>query len=214
MRKLCILYEVKNTNFPVYLNDILYKQEFPERSRYYNKTIFKTFACNSKRFKLSFFPSTIRDWNCLDPDIKLSKSKIAFKNKLNNKIRPKKKSYFGININEEITYITTLRMGLSPLRAHKFKYNFADTSDPLCRLCKVSENTEHYLLRCISYKLSRVTLMQNISNILGYDILALPNKKIIKILLYGVEGLDDNKNTNILNEVTTFIAISKWLDKI
>ena len=105
-------------------------------------------------------------------------------------------------------------MGLSPLRAHKFKYNFADTSNPLCGLCNVAEDTEHYLLRCIAYRLSRVTLLQNISDILGYNISALTNKKIINILLYGAEGLDDKKNTNILAEVTTFIANTKRLDTI
>ena len=89
-RKLCILYEVKNTNFPAYLKNILDNQEFTERSRYFNTATLKPFICKSKSFKLSFFPSTIRDWNNLDTDTKLSISKSSFKKKLNNKIRSKK----------------------------------------------------------------------------------------------------------------------------
>ena len=44
MRKLCILYKVKNTNFPIYLKNIIDKQEFTDQSRYYNKTILKPFV--------------------------------------------------------------------------------------------------------------------------------------------------------------------------
>ena len=103
-------------------------------------------------------------------------------------------------------------MELSPLRAHKFKYNFNDTSDPYCIVCGSNEDTKHYLLQCASFRLSRATLMQRISILTNCDILTLPEKKIIAILLYGDASYDFDINTRILLEVSTFIVASKRLD--
>ena len=103
-------------------------------------------------------------------------------------------------------------MNLSPLRAHSHKYNFADTSDPLCIVCKTREDTEHYLLHCKSYALSRVTMMRNVSSVIKTNILTMPKRKVVSTLLYGMEGLNTEDNLLILNEVANFIASSKRLD--
>ena len=158
------------------------------------------------RVKLSFFPSTIQDWNCLGSEIKKSRSKDIFQNKLINKIRPKNKSYFGLRDNNKVRYLTMLRMELSPLRAHKEGRNFADARDGLCNVCGCEEHTKHYLLHCASFRLSRATLMQRISDIINFDILTLPDKKIVTILLDGDPKYDFATNTKILTEVTNFIA--------
>ena len=107
-----------------------------------------------------------------------------------------------------------LRLELSPLRAHKHRYNFQDTSDPLCIVCKTTEDTKHYLLHCKSFRLTRVSLMQEVSSILGFDILTLPNGRTISILLYGSPTLQEDKNLSILNHVTAFIEKTKRLDTI
>ena len=98
-----------------------------------------------------------------------------------------------------------LRMELGPLRAHKYKYNFIDTSDPLCIVCKKIENTSHYLLHCKSFRLARVSLLQDVSIILKFDISALPERKIVSILLYGKDDIDTETNHTILRLVTSFI---------
>ena len=212
MRKLCLVHEILNTKFPDYLHKILKNQSYPITSRFHNRELLKEIPCRNSKFKLSFFPSTIKDWNILDSETKKSKSTNIFKNKILNKIRPKKKSYFGLKDNDKIKYLTMLRMSLSPLRAHKFKYNFIDTSDPYCIVCESPEDTKHYLLHCRSFRLSRTTLMQNISNLLNLDFTTIPQKKIIAILLYGNDESNCEINTHILEEVTTFIANSKRLD--
>ena len=68
----------------------------------------------NNKYKLSFFPFTIREWNSLEKSVKDSKSMSIFKDKILNKIRPKRKEYFGINDKTKTRYITLLRMGLSP----------------------------------------------------------------------------------------------------
>ena len=211
-RKLCLLYEILNNNFPRYLTKILDTQKYKTNSRLYNKLLMKNIPCRINRYKTYFFPSTINDWNKLEFDIKNSNSKNIFKKRLLNKIRPKGSPYFGIRDNTSIRYITMLRMELSPLRAHKHKHNFKDTTDPFCIVCGSLEDTKHYLLLCKSYQLSRVTLLQNVSNILKVNISTLPQRQMVSILLYGREDMNLECNHNILNEVINFIIKTKRLD--
>ena len=206
LRKLCLLYEIENNMSPNYLQVTLDAQKYSENSRFFNKGIFKEIICNNKKFKLSFFPSVIKDWNSLDAAIKQSKSKNIFKNRLLNKIRPKKKIYFGISSNQKVSFITMLRTGLSPLRSHKFRHNFLDTSDPYCPNCGNVEDPRHFLLHCTSYTSSRTALLQNVSALLKFNISSLSDQKIIKIFLYGDDKLNFEENTMILNEVIKFIT--------
>ena len=214
LRKLCLLFETLETNFPNYLITLINNQKFTASSRYHDKPLLKSIPCRINRVRSSFLPSVIEDWNKLEAEIKYSKSKAIFKNKLLNKSRPKKCSYFGLRNNDKVRYLTMLRLELSPLRAHKHRYNFQDTSDPLCIVCKTTEDTKHYLLHCKSFRLTRVSLMQEVSSILGFDILTLSNGRIISILLYGSPTLQEDKNLSILNQVTAFIEKTKRLDTI
>ena len=164
-RKLMLLYEIQKEKFPQYLSAIVDEQQIGQDSRFYNMTLLKNYICPLNRYKLSFFPSTVSDWNKLDVLTKKAESLQSFKNKMFQKVRSKKKSYFGIS-DEDARYITLLRVGLSPLRAHKAAHNFGDTSNRFCTVCtNCSETTAHYLTRCKSFRLTRQTLFQNVENI-------------------------------------------------
>ena len=106
-------------------------------------------------------------------------------------------------------------MDLSPLRAHKFRHNFRDTSDPFCTVCESIEDTEHFFLQCQSFRLERVNLTQSISNIcVDFDFDRLPRREKVQLLLYGDKNLDLDNNRSILEEVGKFIHKSKRLDII
>ena len=211
-RKLCLLYEVQKTNFPVYLDNALRACRYNENSRNFNRLLLKNIPCRTNRFKSTCLPSVIRDWNLLSYDIKSASSKNAFKNKMLKQMRPAGKSYFRLLNKDKSRYITLLRLGLSPLRAHKFKYNFMDTSDPFCTVCESTEDTEHFLLHCISYRLTRIELSQKISSIIDQNFDNLPNKTKMKLMLYGDDKMDAQKNWMILNEVGNYITKSKRLN--
>jgi len=174
-RKLCLLYEVQKKNFPLYLAKVLDPLKYNINSRFYNRFILKLMHFRTNFVKATCLPAAIRDWNSLDITIKTSVSKMAFKYKIFKQIRPPKKSYFGVS-KDVGRYISQLRMELSPLRAHKFKYNFRDTPDPFCIVCESIESTEHFLLHCRSYRLARIDLSQKISSIIGSSFGNLPNK--------------------------------------
>ena len=55
-------------------------------------------------------------------------------------------------------------------------------------------------------------MMQNISNILGYDVSTLPRRTLVNLLLYGREDTTAEKNNLILNNVIEYIIKSKRLD--
>ena len=165
-----------------------------------------------KTYKLYSFPSTIKDWNNLDRETRESKSLSIFKKRILNKIRPAKASYFGIKDHTHIKYLTMLRLDQSPLRAHKFEHGFLNTTDNLCVACGVKEDTEHFLLFCRSYHLSRSTLMQNVSDIIGRAVSTFPRRTLVNILLRGKEDIDEKKNYLILNCVVDYIIQSKRLD--
>jgi hypothetical protein len=105
-------------------------------------------------------------------------------------------------------------MDLSPLRAHKFKYKFPGITHDKCDVCECVENTDHYLLKCLSYRLARATMLENISRIINVQMSTLPQIRVRTILLYGKDDVDDDKNLKILKEVVKYIVKSKRLDTI
>jgi hypothetical protein len=214
MRKLCLLHETINNKFPTYLHTIVRESSYRDGHRLEAQKMLVNIPCNKRVYKASFFPSTISDWNKLDVGIKSSQSKSIFKNKMLSKIRPKKRSFFGLRDNSGVRFLTMLRMDLSPLRAHKFKYKFPGITHDKCDVCECVENTDHYLLKCLSYRLARATMLENISRIINVQMSTLPQIRVRTILLYGKDDVDDDKNLKILKEVVKYIVKSKRLDTI
>ena len=102
-------------------------------------------------------------------------------------------------------------MDLSPLHAHKAKYKFPGATAE-CVVCDVPEDTNHFLLTCQSYRLSRATMFQKVSEIIGIDISTLPKKTRTSILLYGRGDLSDEANSKIMKIVTDFTIKTKRFD--
>ena len=119
-------------------------------------------------------------------------------------IRPSENPIFNCHNPSGITLITRLRLGLSHLREHKFRYNFQDT---LSRIRSCGENIEtntHYLLHCSNYLNGRMTLLPNLQNV-EENILDRNYSRISEIHLYGDSSFNDVKNTSILNSTIQYI---------
>ena len=97
-------------------------------------------------------------------------------------------------------------MGLSKLREHKKRHNFADTPSNLC-LCKTGvENTDHYLLQCPFYNSLRTIIRTNVLSILSRNELNLDLS--LNLLLYGHDTLSYQDNRDILLATLEFILTS------
>ena len=72
----------------------------------------------------------------------------AFKNALLTFIRPKHVDTFGIHNPIGMQLLTRLRLGFSHLNEHKFRHNFREFLNPLCKCKFEPETRSHFLLRC------------------------------------------------------------------
>ena len=73
-------------------------------------------------------------------------------------------SIFDIHNPYDIKFLTRLRLGLSHLNEHKFKYGFNDKINPIC-VCGDIESINHFFLGCPELIEARQALRDNIQSI-------------------------------------------------
>ena len=162
-RKLCCLFKIINNQSPSYLFQLVPSPNI----RYFSRNSENIPQLRTKHdfFKNSFFPSTIKEWNNLDPHIKKSKSISIFKSNILKFIRPKPNNVYYCHNPKGIRLLTRLRLGLSQLREHKFKYSFPDCLNPACFCGNEIETSTHHLLHCPTYTNERMTILNKIKSI-------------------------------------------------
>ena len=159
-RKLCSFYKAFKKESPRYLFSIIPIRNPAYSTRnHVNIPLFKT---NHNFSKNSFFPSTIIEWNNLDPNLRNSDTYGTFKNAILKFIRPPN-SVFGCHNSQGIKFVTALRLVLSHLC--KFKLSFQDSLNPLCKWGAEVESISHFLLHCPNYDNNRSSLLSTIRNI-------------------------------------------------
>ena len=89
----------------------------------------------------------------------------VFKNSILKFIRPSPNKVSQCYNPKGIKFVTRLRLGLSPLREHKFKHSFRDTVNQLCSCGLDIETSSHYFLHCPLFHVERATLLNNINEI-------------------------------------------------
>ena len=120
-------------------------------------------------------------------------------------------SVFGIHNPTGLKYLTRLRVGLSHLRSHKYKYNFRDTSSNSCSCSNIPEDVQHYLLHCRLYQHRRSKLFGNLRQIISLVSLVSPFFTY-NLLLFGNSFYDDSTNCKILEATIAFIISTKRFD--
>ena len=162
------------------------------------------------RYLQSFFPDATKNWNCIITDFRELPSFEEIKKHLISLYRPIAKPTFNIH-NSALRYILQLRVGLSHLRHHKKRHNFADTPSDVC-LCKGGiEDTRHFLTSCTFYTTHREILIACVESILiKYDLTV---TNFVDLLLYGHSSLSDTETANILLATLEFITKTKRFAK-
>ena len=132
-RRLTLFYNNNNNLTPDYTRDLippLHQSEYSLR----NQAVSGQLRPRTERFKSSFNPSCLAEWNSLDHLIKASSTVSNFKAKLLVLFRPTAKSVYGMHDPGDLSYLTQSRVSLSKLNLHKFKHNFKNSIDALCPL--------------------------------------------------------------------------------
>ena len=139
------IHKIINSNTISYLKDKLpanCKETFSGIIR----TTFHAIICKSKRYKNSFFPDAVASWNLFMEmfNYKVVPSIGVLTNDITSLIRPEAKSVFKIHDPAGLRYLFQLRVGLSPLKRHKWCYNFIDTPSGVCHCNRDIEDTSHF----------------------------------------------------------------------
>ena len=201
-RRLTLFYKIINNLTPTYMKDPIPQ---PPQTRYSlrNQDVVGRTRARTEKFKSSFYPHCLSEWNKIDPEIRLAPSVAVFKAKLLSIIRPPAKSVFGIYDPIGLSYLSQIRVGLSKLNFHKFKHNFRDTVNPMCPMNDGIENTEHFLLLCPAFEIQRRNLLAGIRPFVQIN--SLSNNILVEILLYGDKDFSDDVNKTILELTIKFI---------
>ena len=201
-RKLGMFYKIFKSKSPQYLFKLI-----PEKTSSYvtrNAENIPLFNIKHNFYKNSFFPSSIIEWNNLDPKLRNSENLSTFKNNVLKFIRPKPNSFFNCCNLKGIRLITRLRLELSHLREHKFKYNFQNCLNPLFSCGSSIESTSHLLLYRSIFHDKRHALLSTLKNI-SSKILESTDAYLTQTCLFGCSSFDSETSTLILNATIDFI---------
>ena len=113
---------------------------------------------------------------------------------------------------EGIKFLTSLRLDLSHLREHKFKYSFQDLLNPLYKCSAEIESTSHFLLHCPIYNNEQSSLLNTIRNI-DCKLLEITDSSLTQTLLYGNPSFDIITNSLFLNATIDFILSTKRFEE-
>ena len=116
----------------------------------------------------SFFPDGITSWNNVITHFKTIPSINILKDHILSLIRPGKKHYYGIYDPIGLRHLFQLRVGLSSLKYHKKRHNFADTPSDKCSCNHGIEDSNHFLFLCPFYLTQRANLMTRFVTIVNY----------------------------------------------
>ena len=104
----------------------------------------------------------------------------SFKNLILKFIRPEPNRVSSTQNFEGLKLHTRMRLGLSHLADHKFRYNFQDCLNPICSCGQKIETTSHFPLHCLNYRCARKTFFEKI-NLIDPNILQQNDLSITKI---------------------------------
>ena len=162
-RKLCTCFYIIKYKSSDYLLNIISKNNSNHRTR--NSHNIPQFNVKHNFFKNSFFPSVIAEWNKLDSDIRNLNSLSLFKSRILKFIRPNPNNIFNCHNPKAIKYLSSIRLGLSHLREHKFKHGFQETLTPICACGSDIETPCHYLTSCPIFDAEQNTLLNIIRQV-------------------------------------------------
>ena len=114
-RRLTLFYKMMNNLMSKYTMDPIPQLQQSQYSLR-NQDVIGRIRARTEKFKSSFYPNCLSEWNVLCLEIRTAPSVAIFKKKLLSNIRPPAKSVFGIHDPIGLSYLIQLRVGLSKLK--------------------------------------------------------------------------------------------------
>jgi hypothetical protein len=200
--RLTLMFNIANGRAPTYLRELLPGQ-IQNRTGYLlrNRDQIDVPRTRLQIYEKSFFPSTIRLWNELDPGAKNAPSCNAFKARHKASLPPKNPLYyFGGRL--EAAIHARLRIENSPLKADLCNRLHVIDS-PLCPCgTGVAETAKHFFFECNLFTAQRTTLLANL-----LPKIIVPDN--FTHLLFGIPNTDHLTNIIVFGAVHQFIRDTK-----
>ena len=118
-----------------------------------------------------------------------------------------------LNLSDQVLIVRLMCIILTELnylRKHKFRHNFQNSLDRFCNCGWHIETTIHFFFHCSNYSNQRKTLFKKFSNI-KRSLLNQNDSTIVETLLFGSSGLNDEKNTCIIESTIEYIITTERL---
>ena len=194
---LIMMFKIINNLCPGYLKSIF--DSFTTLQHDYNlrNQFVKRPKTRTETFAKSFFPYTLRLWNSLPLNHRLSNNLNIFKNKIIKK--DKDRSLFKYGPRHPQILLSRIRMGCSALNGHLFHF-LKVLNNPSCECGFPIESPDHYFLSCPLYAAHQQLLHREVSNISTVN---------INVLLFGNKSCSRIENELIFNAVYRFIMNTK-----
>ena len=205
-RRLTQFYKIMNNLTPNYLREPLP----PLKTHLFGRhptNVLHPIVCRNDRYLNSFFPNSVNSWNDIGPELRSATSLSIFKTNILKIIRPPKKDTYKIHNPTGIKWLFQLRVGLSPLNAHKKSHGFMDTPDETCNCTLAAESTRHFLLSCPLFHIHRLPLLDNLERLfLKYEMSDICEDEKVLLLLYGNKMFTLAENQTLLLGTIEFIG--------
>ena len=201
---------VHDPAIPMYIKAIVPSTRETSMSRILRNSNSQTIThpiTRTTNYSQSFIPSTIRTWNDLPAEVRLSNSFKIFKKNIEDMIGPENPSSFNsYGSKQGNTLHTRLRLQASSLNAHKFSFGQANSAQ--CLRGHRKEDNTHYFLHCSIHTRHREELFHSLTTLLNKDFELIPPAVQIDLLLNGP------KETNSKDEsLKTALAIQHFIFK-
>ena len=200
IRKLTIMHKIGNGDAPSYLIDLL-----PNRvnnitaHNLRNSNDFEIPFSRLCSYENSYFPSTLKLWNELDPQVRTLPTISQFKSNIKT-IPDKIPDYTNVGGRKYNITLTRIRHRSSSLKADLYVVNIIPS--PACSCGAPIENADHCFFECPLYINQRNNLFINLNRLQIND-------ADVAVLTTGSHNYDENINRSIIQLAIKFIKDSQ-----
>lgn len=160
-----------------------------------NNSNYVSLQRRTELYSNSFLPSSVKEWNQLDTEIRNASSLSIFKSKLKEKFQAPKVPIFYLSGKRLYSvYHARIRNNCSNLNNDLYRNHLR--VDPSCQCGDVCENAEHFFFKCSLYHEQRVTLFRTTQ---------LFHPLNTNTLLFGKNNLLPEENEMIFAAVQNYI---------
>jgi hypothetical protein len=206
--KLVLMFKILNNLTPNYLK-VLIPPQVQDGTEYNlrNRSHIRLPAARTNYMKNSYIPSTLKQWNATDPQLRNIRTLPSIKAKLKFCPNPLSKVY-SLSYGYSFKFLTQIRLGLSKLKHHLFAHGIIP--EPFCQNCQnqTLETPIHYFLQCPAYAALRGEMSRGLRDLLAPESI-LNNPALLHIIIFGDKDASLETNIAIFKIVCHYITVSK-----